>query len=162
MGAELLEHMPVKQREEDVYDDYSEDGDSAPSTPVQKRATSGESAPPPKEEQKELLSLVSEPTPPANDILSGILSGEPASHSPAPTSSPAGSFGSANSGIPSITAFEKSGVKIQFAFMKQPGQQHVTLINAIVTNATPTPLNNFTIQVAVPQYMKVQMGQTSG
>merc|ERR1712137_1144447 len=217
--AELLEHMPVKQREEDVYDDYSEDGDSAPSTPVQKRATSGESAPPPKEEQKELLSLVSEPTPPANDILSGILSGEPASHSPAPsggnlldllsspapsaaptntpaptssggglldlmgggnnpvpsaygsggppaaispTSSPAGSFGSANSGIPSITAFEKSGVKIQFAFMKQPGQQHVTLINAIVTNATPTPLNNFTIQVAVPQYMKVQMGQTSG
>jgi len=73
-----------------------------------------------------------------------------------------GSYGSGGGSIPPMTAFEKGGVKIQFAFMKQPGMPNVTMINATTTNATPVPLNNFAIQVAVPQYMKVQMGSTSG
>mmetsp|Transcript_34751 Transcript_34751/g.54250 ORF Transcript_34751/g.54250 Transcript_34751/m.54250 type:complete len:298 (+) Transcript_34751:1-894(+) len=117
-----------------------------------------------------LLDMLSGPSSTPAAYGSGNMPGS----SPAASGGNMGSFGStgspaaaaANMGsgnsIPPIVAFEKSGVKIVFAFMKQPGAPNVTMINAVATNGTPFPLNNFTMQVAVPQYMKIQMGQTSG
>lgn len=102
------------------------------------------------------------------DLLGGGGGSSPASNlppsSPPQSLSPTGSFGSNQApggsfgspqgqggSIPPSTVFEKGGVKIIFQFMKQQGQPHyITLINAVVTNATPVPLNQFTLQVAVP------------
>jgi len=64
--------------------------------------------------------------------------------------------------LPPTTVFEKSGVKIVFSFAKQPNAPNVTLINAVTTNATPVALNNYTLQAAVPNYMKIQLAPASG
>jgi len=117
-----------------------------------------------------LLDLMGSSSGPAPGIPAAYGSGHEVSMGGAgiaPTS-PMGSFGSNTSmgsqggAIPPLTAFEKGGVKIVYSFVKQPNMPNVTLVNATVTNATPVPLEQFTLQIAVPPFMKVQMGPTSG
>ena len=54
-------------------------------------------------------------------------------------------------GIPSITAFEKNGLKIDFSFERSPINKIETRINVNVTNSTSVPFNDFLFQAAVPK-----------
>lgn len=54
-------------------------------------------------------------------------------------------------GIPSITAFEKNGLKIIFEFDKPPDNPQMIIINLIATNHSLAPINDFLFQAAVPK-----------
>ena len=55
-----------------------------------------------------------------------------------------------------MTAFEKNGLKIDFAF-ERSAQTNVTNITLSATNSNPQPLNDFVFQAAVPKvyYLRV-------
>lgn len=55
------------------------------------------------------------------------------------------------SGIPSITAFEKNGLKIVFEFDKSPDNPQMIIINLIATNNSLAPIQDFLFQAAVPK-----------
>lgn len=57
--------------------------------------------------------------------------------------------------IPSLVAFEKNGLKVEFTFDRQEGQP-VTNITLTATNSNPTPLNDFVFQAAVPKVCILQ------
>jgi AP-1 complex subunit gamma-1 len=69
-------------------------------------------------------------------------------------------------GLPGSTeefvAYSSNGVKIVFRFVKKPEVPHLTLINALVTNSTASPLTNFALLVAVPKFIKLAMDAPSG
>lgn len=48
---------------------------------------------------------------------------------------------------PSVTVFEKDGVSVSFAFAKPPGQPGAVDIAATYSNAGPSPVTGFTLQV---------------
>lgn len=55
-------------------------------------------------------------------------------------------------GIPSITAFENNGLKINFAFEKVPGNpSNVVSIMVTATNSLAFPMTDFVFQAAVPK-----------
>ncbi|KAK2142509.1 hypothetical protein LSH36_945g00012 [Paralvinella palmiformis] len=63
--------------------------------------------------------------------------------------------------IPSLTAFEKSGLKVEFTFDRPEGQT-VTNITLTATNSNPTPLSDFVFQAAVPKSFQLQLSSPSG
>merc|ERR1712137_388104 len=216
--ADLLEHMPAREREESVVDDDDDESYPEPEPAQQEQLISlvkqpeapgdllkdilggGNPAPTPAPSapaNNTLIDLLgggsSAPPPSTGSGLADLLGGTsgPAPSSISPVSSPYGSanqppanvpvhgsgqvpslspaaspYGSANQPsadqIPPIVAFEKSGVKVTFRFQKNPEFPQVTLIESSVTNASPFELTNFSIQAAVPQYMKVQLSPASG
>lgn len=55
-------------------------------------------------------------------------------------------------GFPPITAFEKNGLKITFAFEKVPGNpSNVVSIMVTATNSLAFPMTDFVFQAAVPK-----------
>lgn len=54
-------------------------------------------------------------------------------------------------GIPSITAFDKSGLKIVFNFDKPPDNPEMIIINLYATNYSYEPIYDFLFQAAVPK-----------
>ena len=71
---------------------------------------------------------------------------------PAAAAAPAG-----GSGIPSITAWEKDGLKVVFDFSKNPANPNVLTILLTATNSTPMPMNDFLFQIAVPGNLQLQL-----
>lgn len=57
-----------------------------------------------------------------------------------------------STGFPSITAFERNGLKIDFAFEKVPGNpSNVVSILVSATNSLAIPMTDFVFQAAVPK-----------
>ena len=54
-------------------------------------------------------------------------------------------------GLPSMTAYEKSGLKIIFQLERLPDNPTTTVITMSATNETLNPMNEFLFQVAVPK-----------
>jgi len=61
---------------------------------------------------------------------------------------------------PPIVAYDQDGLKIVFQFA--PKENNVVLLNMVSTNSSSTPITNFTILMAVPPYVKLQMAMASG
>ena len=55
-----------------------------------------------------------------------------------------------------MTAFEEDGVKVVFK-MKKGEDDSDTIIKATISNSNSADLEEFSMQAAVPKYMKVQM-----
>ena len=55
-----------------------------------------------------------------------------------------------------MTVFSEDGVKIVFK-MKKGEDDSDTIIKAIISNSNAADLEDFSMQAAVPKYMKVQM-----
>ncbi|GIY03150.1 hypothetical protein CEXT_485491 [Caerostris extrusa] len=60
-------------------------------------------------------------------------------------------------GIPSITAFEKNGLRIIFEFEKPPDNPEMIIINLVATNLSFSPINDFLLQAAVPKVFQLQL-----
>ena len=55
-------------------------------------------------------------------------------------------------GIPSITAYEQNGLKIQFSFEKQAGNpNNVVMVTATSSNSSGSPMSDYLFQAAVPK-----------
>lgn len=65
------------------------------------------------------------------------------------------------SAIPGITAFDKSGLNIQFGFERAPGTPVLSIV-VKTTNSSPTDLNDYVFQAAVPKSLQLQMLSPSG
>jgi len=63
-----------------------------------------------------------------------------------------------NSGASQVVGYSKNGISIVFEFSKGP---QFTTLNGVYTNSNPFPINNFTVQAAVPKYLKIQMSPAS-
>ncbi|XP_071043695.1 AP-1 complex subunit gamma-1 [Parasteatoda tepidariorum] len=59
--------------------------------------------------------------------------------------------------IPSITAFEKNGLKIVFEFEKPPDNPQMIVINLVASNSSLAPINDFLFQAAVPKVFQLQL-----
>ena len=70
-------------------------------------------------------------------MLASLENGNAAAAAPAP------------SAAPSITAFEKEGLRITFAFSKPVGRPEQTDVRGTYTNAGPVLMSNFILQVFV-------------
>ncbi|EGC34223.1 clathrin-adaptor gamma chain Ap1g1 [Dictyostelium purpureum] len=58
----------------------------------------------------------------------------------------------------SFPAFQKHGLEISYECTKpQPNNLSLTNINMIITNTGPSPITNFSLQAAVPKYLKIQL-----
>ena len=60
-------------------------------------------------------------------------------------------FLAAVSNIPSITAYEKGGLKVDFAFQRDPSSPSSFVVNLTATNSTPNAMTDFLFQSAVPK-----------
>lgn len=60
-------------------------------------------------------------------------------------------------GIPSITAFEKNGLKIIFEFSKQTDSPQTLMVNLVATNQNLIPITDFLFQAAVPKTFQLQL-----
>lgn len=63
--------------------------------------------------------------------------------------------------VPTITAFNKDGLKIKFQLEKMPETNTVT-INVTTTNHTLSPMTEFLFQAAIPKTFQLQMLSPSG
>ena len=54
-----------------------------------------------------------------------------------------------------MTAFEKNGLKIEFAFGRSQAQASVINITLSATNSNSQPLNDFVFQAAVPKVLSL-------
>jgi AP-1 complex subunit gamma-1 len=90
------------------------------------------------------------------NLLDGLASLTPTSPPSTPNTQPIGN-GTANAAIPSLTAFEKNGLKIEFNFERNSNQPTVMNISLSATNTNTTPLNEFVFQAAVPKSFQLQL-----
>lgn len=59
--------------------------------------------------------------------------------------------------IPSISAFEKNGLKLKFSFEKSLDNPQSVIILLTATNETPNPMKDFLFQAAVPKTFQLQL-----
>lgn len=59
--------------------------------------------------------------------------------------------------IPSISAFEKNGLKLRFSFEKSLDNPQSVIILLTATNETPNPMKDFLFQAAVPKTFQLQL-----
>ncbi|XP_053522563.1 AP-1 complex subunit gamma-1 isoform X3 [Artibeus jamaicensis] len=105
------------------------------------------------------------------DLLGDInLTGAPAA-APAPASVPQISqppflldglssqplFNDIATGIPSITAYSKNGLKIEFTFERSHTNPSVTVITIQASNSTELDMTDFVFQAAVPKTFQLQL-----
>ncbi|KAL3169965.1 hypothetical protein MRX96_015042 [Rhipicephalus microplus] len=60
-------------------------------------------------------------------------------------------------GIPPMTIFEKDGLKLDFAFEKEPSSPQTAVINLTAINLSSCPMTDFLFQAAVPKTFQLQM-----
>ncbi|XP_064641695.1 AP-1 complex subunit gamma-1-like isoform X1 [Lineus longissimus] len=63
----------------------------------------------------------------------------------------------ADSGIPTLSAFEKAGLKVNFAFDKNDPNPAVITITLTAKNETPSPMTDFVFEAAVPKSFQLQL-----
>lgn len=81
----------------------------------------------------------------SNFLVDGLLNSEPVINS-----------------LPSMTAYEKNGLKILFQLERLPDNPNTTVITMSATNDTLNPMSEFLFQVAVPKTFQLQMLPPSG
>jgi len=64
--------------------------------------------------------------------------------------------------IPSFTAFDKSGVKLEFSLERSTAQPTVLTITLTATNSNTAPATEFVFQAAVPKSFQLQLLSPSG
>lgn len=64
--------------------------------------------------------------------------------------------------LPSITAYEKNGLKIVFSLERLPENPNTTVIRMSAVNETLNPITEFLFQAAVPKTFQLQMLSPSG
>ncbi|KAK9693608.1 Adaptin N terminal region [Popillia japonica] len=64
--------------------------------------------------------------------------------------------------VPTLTAFEKNGLKIIFALEKLPDTSNTLSINVTATNTTLSNMTDFLFQAAIPKTFQIQMLSPSG
>ncbi|PNF30357.1 AP-1 complex subunit gamma-1 [Cryptotermes secundus] len=64
--------------------------------------------------------------------------------------------------LPSITAYEKNGLKIVFSLERLPENPNTTVIRMSAMNETLNPITEFLFQAAVPKTFQLQMLSPSG
>jgi AP-1 complex subunit gamma-1 len=91
-----------------------------------------------------------------------------AAPTPAPAPSAAGLLAPANAPHPGLpgssqpfVAYDKDGIRILYKFVKNPEMPQFTLVNANITNTGGVPLSNFSMQLAVPTFIKLQLDPPS-
>ena len=68
-----------------------------------------------------------------------------------------------NLGIPSVTAYNKNGVKIDFNFQKVDNNPaNILDIALIVSNVLAVPVTDFVFQAAVPKVGHIDIGRIPG
>lgn len=60
-------------------------------------------------------------------------------------------------GIPPMTVFEKDGLKLDFAFEKEPSSPQTAVIHLTAVNLSSCPMTDFLFQAAVPKTFQLQM-----
>lgn len=60
-------------------------------------------------------------------------------------------------GIPPMTVFEKDGLKLDFAFEKEPSSPQTAVIHLTAINLSSCPMTDFLFQAAVPKTFQLQM-----
>lgn len=80
-----------------------------------------------------------------NFLVDGLLSSQPVVNS-----------------IPSITAYDKNGLKITFAMERLPDNPSTTIITMTAVNEAVTQMTEFLFQAAVPKTFQLQMMSPSG
>jgi AP-1 complex subunit gamma-1 len=65
-------------------------------------------------------------------------------------------------GIPSIVAFDKNGLKVTFTFNRDPANPTSFTIHLTAVNATANTMTDFLFQAAVPKAFQMQMMSPSG
>ncbi|XP_046841939.1 LOW QUALITY PROTEIN: AP-1 complex subunit gamma-1-like, partial [Xenia sp. Carnegie-2017] len=69
----------------------------------------------------------------------------------------------AQQGIPSLIAYDKNGIKIDFSFQKvENNPANIVDISLNVTNAMAVPVTDFVFQAAVPKTLQLQLQSPSG
>ncbi|XP_078688688.1 AP-1 complex subunit gamma-1-like isoform X3 [Branchiostoma floridae x Branchiostoma belcheri] len=91
---------------------------------------------------------------PQMDMLGGLMDGVAAQ--------PTVQMSANNLGIPSLTAYEKNGLKISFSFQRDNSNANVVIITLTATNSTDAPMNEFVFQAAVPKTFQLQLQSPSG
>ncbi|XP_064467408.1 AP-1 complex subunit gamma-1-like isoform X2 [Ornithodoros turicata] len=90
------------------------------------------------------------PSVPANvdssSFMDGLLNGPPPS----------------TNGIPPMTAFEKDGLRLDFAFEKPQDNPLATVIHVTALNSSSNTMTNFLFQAAVPKTFQLQMLPPNG
>ncbi|KRT82627.1 hypothetical protein AMK59_3340 [Oryctes borbonicus] len=64
--------------------------------------------------------------------------------------------------VPTLTAFERNGLKITFALEKLPEASNTLSINVTATNTTLSNMTDFLFQAAIPKTFQIQMLSPSG
>lgn len=107
---------------------------------------------------------------PEVDLVLGFVLGAPAA-APTPASVPQISqppflldglssqplFNDIAPGIPSITAYSKNGLKIEFTFERSNTNPSVTVITIQASNSTELDMTDFVFQAAVPKTFQLQL-----
>ena len=62
--------------------------------------------------------------------------------------------------LPSMTAYEKNGLKIVFQLERLPDNPNTTVITMSATNETLNPMSEFLFQVAVPKVSYISVEYT--
>ena len=87
------------------------------------------------------------------DLLGDLLGGGGAAAAPVAAATPSGGFAP-------IVAYKGKGIQIKMDFAKPPGKPNMTAVTATcITNGQVT---DFTMQAAVPKYIKLQLLPASG
>nr|XP_042712921.1 AP-1 complex subunit gamma-1 isoform X3 [Chrysemys picta bellii] len=151
MRSALLERMPVMEK-------VTTNG------PTEIVQTNGETEPAVLETKPPPSGL--QPTSQANDLLDLLGGNDITPVIPtAPTSKPASAggelldlLGDLNlTGIPSITAYSKNGLKIEFTFERSNTNPSVTVITIQASNSTELDMTDFVFQAAVPKTFQLQL-----
>lgn len=90
------------------------------------------------------------------DLLGDLLGGAPAAPAPAAAQPQVGAVG-----IPSMVAWDKNGLNVKFDFAKNPAMPNVLQITLTATNSTPSPMQNFLFQIAVPSTLQLKLENQS-
>ncbi|XP_066578988.1 AP-1 complex subunit gamma-like 2 isoform X2 [Amia ocellicauda] len=154
MRAAVLERMPVMDKTSlgQPNGETLGVGDTNQSSKQEKDTTPA----PPVATQCNILDLLGD-----SDVLRGVQS------DPDPPSSNAGTglldlLGGLETrpAVPSVTVYDKDGLSLRFDFVR-PSDTALTL-TITATNANPHPLQNYSLQAAVPKSVQLQMRAPSG
>lgn len=63
----------------------------------------------------------------------------------------------ANNSIPSIIAFDKNGLKLEFSFERPSDNSNLTIISLLATNSGSDPIDDFLFQAAVPKVCPIEL-----
>ncbi|XP_033115729.1 AP-1 complex subunit gamma-1-like isoform X2 [Anneissia japonica] len=96
------------------------------------------------------------------NLMDGLLGGPVQTNSQPSINLLGGPLNESAPFIPPITAYERSGIKVEFKFERDNSNPAVVNITLHATNSTPNPVSSFIFQAAVPKTFQLQLLSPSG